>query len=126
MLSTPGFLREPLFTWRGMPPAVPSGPPLTGQRGPARYAWRRGAGTGRRMTVMNGDPSEEPTAVSPAGGGAQPASLAPGTKVAHFEVLGLLGRGGFGEVYRARDAHLGRMVALKVLRPEVATNDLRE
>ena len=79
--------------------------------------------------MTNGDPSEEVTAVSPAGGGvrpAQPPSLAPGTKLAHFEVQELLGRGGFGEVYRARDTHLGRMVALKVLRPEIATNDLRE
>lgn len=37
-----------------------------------------------------------------------------------FELLTLLGRGGVGEVWRARDLDLGRIVATKLLRPEVA------
>ncbi len=45
-------------------------------------------------------------------------SLAPGTKLGSFEISGLLGVGGMGEVYRARDTKLGREVAIKVL-PEV-------
>ena len=44
-----------------------------------------------------------------------PSAMQPGDRVGRFEVIDLLGRGGMGEVYRARDGSLGRDVAIKVL-----------
>jgi serine/threonine protein kinase/Tol biopolymer transport system component len=48
--------------------------------------------------------------------------LGPGTKLAGYEILGLLGAGGMGEVYRARDPVLKREVAIKVL-PSFVSRD---
>jgi eukaryotic-like serine/threonine-protein kinase len=42
-------------------------------------------------------------------------SLAPGTKLGPYELIALIGAGGMGEVYRARDSRLGRDVAVKIL-----------
>jgi eukaryotic-like serine/threonine-protein kinase len=45
-----------------------------------------------------------------------------GTRLGPYEILSLIGAGGMGEVYRARDTRLDRAVALKILPDSFANN----
>ena len=52
-------------------------------------------------------------------------TLAAGTRLGPYEILGSLGAGGMGEVYRARDTKLGRDVAIKILPVSFASDPER-
>ena len=47
-------------------------------------------------------------------------TIANGTKLGPYEIVSLIGAGGMGEVYRAKDTRLGRTVAIKVLPQHLA------
>lgn len=51
--------------------------------------------------------------------------FAAGTRLGPYEIIGTLGAGGMGEVYRARDTRLGREVAIKILPVELSSNQDR-
>ena len=51
--------------------------------------------------------------------------MTPGTQFGRYEILSPLGKGGMGEVWRARDSKLGREVTIKTLPAEFAQDEER-
>jgi len=49
--------------------------------------------------------------------------IAPGTELAHYKIIAMLGAGGMGEVYLAEDERLRRKVAIKLLAPELTRDE---
>ncbi len=53
----------------------------------------------------------------------QPTTLSSGSKFGRYEIVCPLGAGGMGEVYRARDSHLGRDLAIKILNGKFSASE---
>ena len=75
-------------------------------------------------TIVSGSPvRQSPTVISGDGAGGNAILFQEGTLLGNrYEILALLGEGGMGAVYKAADREVDRIVALKVIRPEMAAN----
>src|SRR3979490_409369 len=54
--------------------------------------------------------------------GGRPMAIVPGRRLGPYEILSAIGAGGMGQVYRARDTRLNRIVAIKVLPESLASH----
>ncbi len=84
-------------------------------------------------TIVDGEGSEDSIEIPAPGEVAEPAASPTGTdfnaRLRHilgteYELLSMLGQGGFARVYKARDRRLDRIVAIKVIRPDLVGKKL--